>query len=202
MQSMWNTFLARNPLLRRKHESEVEAMRLLLSKGKSIKMRQRKSGKNARAGRRPSRRSQKNAECPTDRDEDAQGDLSHTPLPGFRRKKRTTIEDRYRPLDIQVTRATPAQPISHRKVLLSEQSSEKSSDGAEKDERDLPSAGQEMTANSDDSLSEKHQASDDVDDLEENNSSESGNYPPLLSRREAQYFETGNDEDYCENSDT
>ncbi|XP_070391395.1 uncharacterized protein [Dermacentor albipictus] len=146
MQSFWRKLLARNPALRSRHESDVRAAKLLCSKKKPVKTRQRKLQKKARSSYKPRRRGSQKAECLTESDEDDQGDLYRTPLPGFRSKRnnRRVAENRYMPLDIQVTRHAQALAEENKRPTSSENNGEEQ-EHAEKLEEESSLTSHETT---------------------------------------------------------
>lgn len=200
IQSLWKKLLARNPALRSRHENDVRAAKLLCSKKKPAKTKQRKVQKNARSSYKPLRRGSQKAECLTDSDEDDQGGFYHTPLPSFRSKRnnRRATEDRYMPLDIKVARHSQALPEECKRPTSSEHNGEERKH-AENLEEESSLTGHEASEINKSGASEEHHTTDDTAGCHEEDGSDHSSVcaglPPLLSRREVEFFESDNDED-------
>ncbi|KAL1427653.1 hypothetical protein MTO96_017344 [Rhipicephalus appendiculatus] len=164
MQSLWKKLLAKNPALRSRHESNIRDAKLLCAKKKPAKTRQRKPKKKAQSRYKPRRRGSQKSECLTDNDEneDGEGDLFHTPLPGFRSKRnnRRAVENRYRPLNIRVTRHSPTLPEETERPA-SPQHNDDEQEREEKPEDEPPLTSDKTTEANQSDASEEHHSSDD-----------------------------------------
>lgn len=134
-----------------------------------------------------------------DEDEDCEGDLFQTPLPGFKTKtyNRRAVENRYRPLDIRVTRHSTTVPKKTERPATPQHSDDEKE--REKDQDDDPSSTSDKTSEASQSdASEEHSSDDSTgisDEDDTDHSSVHGSLPPLLSRREAEFFAFDDDED-------
>ncbi|XP_049511747.1 uncharacterized protein LOC119436156 isoform X11 [Dermacentor silvarum] len=187
-------------------KTSQKAAKLLRSKKKPAKTSQRKVQKNARSSCKPLRRDSQKPECLTDSNDDDQGGLYHTPLLGFRSKRnnRRATEDRYMPLDIKVTRHSQALPEECKRPTSSEHNGEER-EHAENLEEESSLTGHEATEINKSGASEEHNTTDDTTCCHEedgsDHSSVCADLPPLLSRREVEFFESDNDEDLNHDAD-
>ncbi|XP_075736017.1 uncharacterized protein LOC119170100 isoform X3 [Rhipicephalus microplus] len=201
MQSLWKKLLAKNPALRSRHESNIRDAKLLCAKTKQAKTRQRRSKGNAQSCYKPRRRCSQRSESLTyhDEDEDCEGDLFQTPLPCFKTKtyNRRAVENRYRPLNIRVTRHSTTVPKETERPATPQHSDDEKK--REKDQDDDSSSTSDKTSEASQSdASEEHSSDDSTgisDEDDTDHSSVHGSLPPLLSRREAEFFASDDDKD-------
>ncbi|XP_075736001.1 uncharacterized protein LOC119170100 isoform X2 [Rhipicephalus microplus] len=163
MQSLWKKLLAKNPALRSRHESNIRDAKLLCAKTKQAKTRQRRSKGNAQSCYKPRRRCSQRSESLTyhDEDEDCEGDLFQTPLPCFKTKtyNRRAVENRYRPLNIRVTRHSTTVPKETERPATPQHSDDEKK--REKDQDDDSSSTSDKTSEASQSDASEEHSSDD-----------------------------------------
>ncbi|KAH8025393.1 hypothetical protein HPB51_007705 [Rhipicephalus microplus] len=118
---------------------------------------------NAQSCYKPRRRCSQRSESLTyhDEDEDCEGDLFQTPLPGFKTKtyNRRAVENRYRPLNIRVTRHSTTVPKETERPATPQHSDDEKE--REKDQDDDPSSTSDKTSEASQSDASEEHSSDD-----------------------------------------